>query len=668
MKDWTEGEQFGAYRPKEVEDIAEIEELEDPEEDTLDLASAAPLAYDALLTLMRPDEIYEPRKKKRKTRKTDASFTEPDGHEEADDSDGDDQVKEDDSVSGELDEEAEADDQEYNATDPFESHFNAQDMIDLQKSCDQVQTNQWLSTTRMVTNGREIYQHLHSRNLDATPIDMTNIDSWHLKQRLHSAVASKKIVSEDDTLLQSFMQNLYVYKDISYAAATYKQVPKLRSLYIIHALNHVFKTRDRILKNNAKLSAHPDSEVEYRDQGFTRPKVLILLPTRHACLQVVDELVALSGAEQVENRKRFSEQFGTEGIDPLKNANKPEDFKARFAGNTDDAFRIGIKFTRKTVKLFAQFYGSDIIIASPLGLRMAIGDVGAKKRDWDYLSSIEMAIVDGADTMAMQNWEHVDYCFEYVNNIPKESHGCDYGRVRNWVLEEKSKFLRQTILVSDYEFPELRSMFGRLQNIDGKLRLKAKADGSILDIGISIRQTFTRFECEDPSRDPDARFGFFKTSTLPRLRKAAQDGGHAGNGCVLFVPSYFDFVRVRNYLTSLEMAFEAVSEYSTTSDLTRSRHVFASGRSSILMMTERLHHYRRYEIKGTKNIFFYQLPEHANYFAEIVRSAAAPGQGKAEGQVRIAFSKWDEGRLERVVGTKRVGKLLTSKDSAFEFS
>ncbi len=54
----------------------------------------------------------------------------------------------------------------------------------------------------------------------------------------------------------------------------------------------------------------------------------------------------------------------------------PEDYAEMMRGNTDDCFRFGISLTKKTVKLFEEFYHADIIIASPLGLRMVVGAPG----------------------------------------------------------------------------------------------------------------------------------------------------------------------------------------------------------------------------------------------------------------------------------------------------
>ena len=44
-----------------------------------------------------------------------------------------------------------------------------------------------------------------------------------------------------------------------------------------------------------------------------------------------------------------------------------------FKGNIDDCFKLGIRVSKKSLKLFSEFYTSDIIIASPLGLRMVTG-------------------------------------------------------------------------------------------------------------------------------------------------------------------------------------------------------------------------------------------------------------------------------------------------------
>ena len=76
------------------------------------------------------------------------------------------------------------------------------------------------------------------------------------------------------------------------------------------------------------------------------------------------------------NKKRFYDEFTeNEDGDSSKDV-RPEDFKQMFAGNIDDCFRLGISVTKKSMRLYAEFYSSDIIIASPLGLRTIIGNQG----------------------------------------------------------------------------------------------------------------------------------------------------------------------------------------------------------------------------------------------------------------------------------------------------
>jgi hypothetical protein len=56
----------------------------------------------------------------------------------------------------------------------------------------------------------------------------------------------------------------------------------------------------------------------------------------------------------------------------------PNDFKKTFTGNIDDDFKLWISLSRKQMKLYSPFFESDLIVASPLGLRRVMG--GRRRR------------------------------------------------------------------------------------------------------------------------------------------------------------------------------------------------------------------------------------------------------------------------------------------------
>jgi hypothetical protein len=70
-----------------------------------------------------------------------------------------------------------------------------------------------------------------------------------------------------------------------------------------------------------------------------------------------------------------------------------------------------------------------------------------------------------------------------------------------------------------------------------------------------VRQLFERHAAPSPADASAARLEFFKSQLWPRLREAAP------RGLLLFVPHYFDYVRLRNFLRAEGAEFAELCEY-----------------------------------------------------------------------------------------------------------
>ncbi|KAM7404033.1 hypothetical protein PAMA_004448 [Pampus argenteus] len=466
------------------------------------------------------------------------------------------------------------------------------------------------------------------------------------------------------------------YKDLYYPeTCPLNQGPQVRSAYCLHAVNHVLKANSQVLAHNTQLrewktQAKPgaDPQDEPRDQGLTRPKVLILVPFRGGALHIVQTLISLLESKGkkmvVSNKKRFKEEFGEEEEDDKpSNLQRPDDYHAIFSGNVDDHFRIGISIIRSSVRLYAPFYSSDIIIASPLGLRTVLGAEGENKRDFDFLSSIEMLVVDQTDVFLMQNWEHVLHVMKHMNLQPLDSHGVDFSRVRMWNLNNWARHYRQTLVFSSIQDPQINNILTKqCFNYRGQIATKNIPNtGSICQVLVQLPHVFQMFSSHS-FMDHDARFQFFIEKVLPQYRDSVM------SHTMIYIPSYFDYVRLRNYMKKEEMNFISICEYSSKSEVSRGRHFFQKGDKQFLLFTERFHFYKRYTIKGIQNLIFYGLPSYPHFYSEVCNMLSASGQGEeASWTCTALYSRYDAHKLAAITGAKRAGQMLHSNKTVHLF-
>lgn len=78
----------------------------------------------------------------------------------------------------------------------------------------------------------------------------------------------------------------------------------------------------------------------------------------------------------------------------------------------------------------------------------------------------------------------------------------------------------------------------------------------------------------------------------------------------------------------------------------------------------------RYRLRGAKTIVFYSLPDHAAFYPELMAGPFIPSAtGKQTADIdeadvssRVAFSKFDWLKLERIVGTEAARRMVSDRD------
>ncbi|CAN3354877.1 U3 small nucleolar RNA-associated protein 25 [Diutina catenulata] len=633
-------------RDDEEEVISKPESKDDVPVNTNESGDDGDMAYNALVTILKSE--HKDGSKKRSKNAPETEDDEVAGANLGEESGGEDE---------EANEFSDEDEELDMSQDPYETHYNVSEEWTEQavKEAD----GKWPLTKSKQPD----YSILSNTPKLSQPLPQIDEPHKYLKQRV-------KLSLDYDLSGDELAKHMLNYQDITYAYKSYSN-KHYRKVYTTHVVNHVLKTRERIMKDTYLIRSareKNEEEPELRDQGFTKPKVLILLPTRQAAHECIEDLIKYSGAEQVANRKKYVEQFISKDT-PADN--KPADYIDAFKGRNNDYFTMGMKFDRRSAKLYSSFYASDIIIASPVGLVMILESEDEAKREYDFLSSLEMVIIDRANHVEMQSWDNVQTVMKYVNKIPKDFHNADFSRIRMWNINDQARFFRQTLVFGEFLTPAINNVVTtKSKNLAGKIKYKPfyTNETCIMNsVGLRIPQVFTRFPSDSPLDDPDARFKHFTNAVLPSIFKTTS----YEDGILIFIPSYFDYLRVKAHMKEhTRISFVAIDEYASQSKVDRSRYQFNQGIAKVMLYTERQHHFRRFEINGVKSVFMYQLPSNPLFYKELLQMVAKSiFKERCELElavVRMIYSKWDTPALERIVGTERAAVMVNGNES-YEF-
>ncbi|XP_059156337.1 U3 small nucleolar RNA-associated protein 25 homolog isoform X2 [Physella acuta] len=584
----------------------------------------------------------------------------------------DDEVDED-IVAEEVDEESDNEHQDelsLKESDPFTKHFELE--TDISEIVENTSLKWRKKELKLPGLGESLLFYKTADHLP-DPESHSDLKKLHVKHKLCNKVRSTNtqlasVELKSGESLNHFQHRLFCaingYQDLLYPKETHHNTEEVRMVYCLHALNHILKTRSRVVAHNTKIKSKKnkdDDDVEYRDQGLTRPKVLILLPYRDRALKVFNMIISLLSSSEkvgVSSRKRFESEYSELDKSNLaEKTYKPDDFKKTFEGNIDDNFRVGLSIAKKSVRLYSPFYESDIILASPLGLRTVIGLEGDRDRDYDFLSSIEVLIIDQADIFLMQNWDHFTHVMNHLHLQPKESHGVDFSRVRMWAINGWSKHFRQTLMFSSVILPELLMIFNKhCHNFTGKLLVQRDIKtGTIRSCVSDTPQIFHRVPCDAPDglTQRKAKFEYFKKKIVPYHTSA-------GMKQTLIYCNYYSFVMLRNYFRETEADFLFINEYDTEKHMRNARIHFRKRHPHFMLYTERLHFHYRFRLRGIHHILWFDLPQYPQFYPELLNLMETDRQSCT---TTALFTRYDAQKLVEIIGNKQAAHMLNSEKS-----
>jgi U3 small nucleolar RNA-associated protein 25 len=468
--------------------------------------------------------------------------------------------------------------------------------------------------------------------------------------------ATVEFTSESQSLLSTLMSET---RNIILCSEKFHEPRVARSCYLgltAHMVSHLLTKVQRVEKNNQKLKKLPletlstTTESSFRDQGTNRARVCVLSPFRSNCFEIVSNIFTLLdlSPDQVGNGENFVEEYKDQDVRNMHAKNwedwRRELFKGHYDDNNYDDFIVGITFGFGKVKLFFpktadKLCHMDMIIASPLALsRIAAEDHKTVKKHekqkndridledeeqgpseeedeiaipMDFLSSLDMLVVDRADALRMQNWDNLIDVVAACNRKPVAIISTEIDRIEPKFLDQASGEFRQTLVIcGSTNSDKFSSLFASSQDPvvvgttdalwSGRSLNRALKHGIKQQFFINVSDVFDHF----------------------RSKYWKDIGGDEIRRLIIVVSHDQDYAQLRDFLENnegLENCYLVESEIAShRRKLKEILKLFKTGVSRVIVVSERLLWYQRIRILTGAHVLFFGAPVNDSVYADIL--------------------------------------------------
>lgn len=448
------------------------------------------------------------------------------------------------------------------------------------------------------------------------------------------AMATNK--QTDEAMQDDFAPVIFDYQDFFYSGLNPKRFRKIAAR---HVVNHIYK--DLAVKRGRTDRTKADS-------SFTPTTVIVLCPQRLQAYQFITELLnclpeTVDGVPfEVENFDRLAPEYSIEDIPNYLRA-KPKDWLDIFAGNTDQNFKMGIRLWNHKIALFQEMAKSQLVIASPLALHQHRAKEAA-----DFLSSVEVLVMDTMDALFMQVWDRLYDIIKGMNKKPSSVDLCDWSRVRKYCLQENHGKMRQNISYGSVLTPEIYGMFASFENKAGSVVVRPLSYPPIVVPGFN--NSFVKIAAAKHDDIGDAMWRCFKDKLFPLIKQWRGTAEEHAKRTVIYYVSTARFWQARHELELYDVNFLELSDDSLEGDDKRMKKAFKQDPNAVLLMTERYFFHRRINLGPVGRVVFMEPPTFPQFVGDLCGS----------GDAIVYFTDFDQMSLERIAGSNNAEHVLNS--------